>query len=221
MQTVFHCVEQTAVRSEHNAASVLVASRGESLFWQEVKCRFCAETTNAVVFLVRKVSTCWSSEHQDLLHMILHTCVDDLLVILILGAAALTLQEDFYSLWSLDEVTSNILWESHEPLSHVLPLSPSCSVMSVVAWRHLPASRSPQQSDWHLCANLTKERPATKERPWGSVSLALYSSYRRLMEWQHFSFSMQLYLLRTLLSPRWISECPKLPEISRGGKPGN
>lgn len=125
------------------------------------------------------------------------------------------------SLWSLDEVTSNILWESHEPLSHVLPLSPSCSVMSVVAWRHLPASRSPQQSDWHLCANLTKERPATKERPWGSVSLALYSSYRRMMEWQHFSFSMQLYLLRTLLSPRWISECPKLPEISRGGKRGN
>lgn len=39
MQTVFHCVERTAVRSEHNAASVLVASRGESLFWQEVKCR--------------------------------------------------------------------------------------------------------------------------------------------------------------------------------------
>lgn len=66
--------------------------------------------------------------------------------------------------------------------------------MSVVAWRHFPASRRPQQSDWHHCANLTKERPATKERPWGSFSLALYSSYRRMMEWQHFSLPLWLYL---------------------------
>ena len=48
-----------------------------------------------------------------------------------------------------------------------------CSVMPFEAWRHFPASRSPQQSDWHFCANLTTEGPATKERPRGSVSLAL------------------------------------------------
>lgn len=42
------------------------------------------------------------------------------------------------------------------------------------------------QSDWHFCANFTKERPLTKERPWGIVSLALYVSYRRMMEWQKF-----------------------------------
>lgn len=94
--------------------------------------------------------------------------------------------------------------------SCVLSLTPSStciviSVMSVVAWRHFPASRSPQQSDWHLCANLTKERPATKERPWGSVSLALYSSYRRMMEWQHFSCPLQLYLSCRLPSHAYLS----------------
>lgn len=86
------------------------------------------------------------------------------------------------------------------------------SVMSVVAWRLLPASRFLQQSDWHLCANLTKERPATKGRPWGSISLALYS-YRWLMEWQHFSFPLQLYLSCPPLLHIWA-----LTEISRKAK---
>lgn len=74
----------------------------------------------------------------------------------------------------------------------------SCFLMSLVAWRQRPASHTLQQSDWHHCADVTKEKPGTKERPWGGVSLALYSSYRLMMEWQHSSFPPRLYLSCTL-----------------------
>lgn len=168
---------------------------------------------------VRKVSTCWYSEHQHLLCMIPYKCVEDLLVIMILGAAALTLQEDFYfflvSWWGDVKYPMGVTRAS----SHVLPLSPSCSVMSVVAWRHLYCLTQ-SAAEWlaSLC-QLNKRKTCNKRKTLRQRFSALYSSYRRMMEWQHFSFSVQLYLLRTLLPPEYLSalNCRRYPEEENEG----
>lgn len=152
-----------------------------------------------------------------------YTHVEDLLVIIIWEVRQWLCTSNF---WSLDDVKwRQIFLGSHISLFTCPPIisllylhcNLSCFVMSVVAWRHLPASRSPQQSDWHHCVDLTKERPATKERPWGSVSLALYSRSRWMMEWQYFSFSLQLYLSCTLPPPAYLYSAPNC-QISRGEK---
>lgn len=82
-----------------------------------------------------------------------------------------------FSPWSLDDVKwRQIFFEGAIISLLYLHCNFPCFLMSVVPRRRLSASHSSQQSDGHLCAKLTKEGPATKERPWGSVSPALYSS---------------------------------------------
>ena len=169
---------------------------------------------------MRKVSTCWYSEHQHLLCMIPYKCVEDLLVIMILGAAALTLQEDFYfflvSWWGDVKYPMGVTRAS----SHVLPLSPSCSVMSVVAWRHLYCLTQ-SAAEWlaSLC-QLNKRKTCNKRK---TLRQRFSGSLQQLPTDDGvtalFFFSAALSLAHT--SPPWISECPKLPEISREGKRGN